>query len=55
MPQIDTPTNNPDLLDRIAKLFRQGLKDKEIGRELALSPDVVRKCRIKRGLRKNRR
>lgn len=55
MTKLNAPTNDPEILDKIARLYRQGKKDREIAAELGLTVRIVGLCRAKRGLRKNRR
>lgn len=55
MPRLENVLSDPDILDKVARLYKQGKKDKEIAEILKLEPWTVQRCRIKRGLRKNRR
>jgi len=55
MPMGHNAVSNPDTLDSVAKLFKQGLSDVEIAKRLKLHKNTVVLCRLKRGLRKQRR
>lgn len=55
MPRWENASNNPNTLDMVAKLFKQGKSDKEIARIMGITPATAQKCRLKRGLRKNLR
>jgi orotate phosphoribosyltransferase-like protein len=54
MSRILNQSNNPEILDKVAKLFKMGKKDKEIAKELNISVPIVVVCRLKRGLRRIR-
>lgn len=44
--------NDPDFLDKVAKLAKSGKTDKEIARELEVHESAVLRARHKRGIRK---
>lgn len=54
MPMGISAIDNPDTLDRVVKLSKQGKTDLEIAKLLNLTKNTVARCRLKRGLRKIR-
>lgn len=43
---------DPDFLDKVAKMAKAGKTDKEIGKELGVLPGVVLRARHKRGIKR---
>lgn len=54
MPMGHNAVSDPGILDRVVKLAKEGKKDVEIAKILGLTKNTVQRCRVKRGLRRQR-